>query len=69
MEDDFVKFGRAVSCPIRLELLRALGDDGLTLTEAAYSVGVMLRPLRGLCMTASSGVSAFTCGMMRSPWI
>jgi DNA-binding transcriptional ArsR family regulator len=40
MEDPLVLFGRAVGCPVRLELLRALGDQGMTVTEAANSVGV-----------------------------
>jgi DNA-binding transcriptional ArsR family regulator len=40
MEDPFVLFGRAVSCPVRLELLRVVGDKGLTVTQAATAVGV-----------------------------
>ena len=33
-------FGNAVGCAVRLELLRVLGEDGLTLTQAATAVGV-----------------------------
>ncbi len=33
-------FGRAVGCPVRLDLLRVLGDQGMTVTQAAVAVGV-----------------------------
>ncbi len=38
--DPILTFGRAVGCPVRLDLLRVLGEDGLTLTQAAALVGV-----------------------------
>ncbi len=40
MVDQIVLFGRAVGCGIRLELLQVLGDQGLTVTQAAAAVGV-----------------------------
>jgi len=40
MEDELVVFGRAVACPVRLDLLRVLGDQGMTVTEAAAAIGV-----------------------------
>jgi len=35
-----VVFGRAVGCPVRLDLLRVLGDQGMTVTQAAAAIGV-----------------------------
>jgi len=40
MQDELVVFGRAVGCPVRIALLRVLGNDGLTATQAAAVVGV-----------------------------
>ena len=40
VDDQFVLFGHAIGCPLRLALLRVLGEDGLTLTQAADVVGV-----------------------------
>lgn len=40
MKDDVLVVGRALGHPVRLALLRAVGDDGLSLSKAAAVVGV-----------------------------
>jgi DNA-binding transcriptional ArsR family regulator len=40
VDDPLVAIGRALANPVRLELLRVLGEEGLTLSQAAELVQV-----------------------------
>jgi DNA-binding transcriptional ArsR family regulator len=38
--DKFLIIARAVACPTRFQLLRLLGEDGISVTNIAYGMGL-----------------------------